>query len=211
MNLSLLTSSVRGMQKAHVMCKGMDHSTMLRRQVLRKNQCFWFRVGLEHCKLCIVFQSSRVIHVDIWSCRLSVREWRGRVPSLRESRQGDLTVKLVLCNGSMLFLELASSFPLFPLNALSFCKRKHLLVFDSELSAAQLHVVQSLDDLLSLIGTREVGEGQSAEDTIIEVVIESIWQRQVHVDHQFNKLLLLDSEGNVLDHDGCRNKFIIVQ
>lgn len=68
-------------------------------------------------------------------------------------------MQLVLGNGSVLLFELTPAFPLLPLDPFPFSKRQHLLILDPKFSAAQFHVVQSLDDLLSFVGTGEVGKG----------------------------------------------------
>ncbi len=56
----------------------------------------------------------------------------------------------------------------------------------------------------------KIRQGQSAEDTIIEVIVEGVWKWEVHVDDQLDKLFLLDSKRNVLNHNCSRDQFIIV-
>ena len=71
-------------------------------------------------------------------------------------------------------------------------------------------MVQRLDNLFRLLGRGKIRKGQSSEHTIVKVVVERIRQRQVHVNHKLNELLLLDSKGNVFDYYGCRNQFVVV-
>ena len=71
-------------------------------------------------------------------------------------------------------------------------------------------MIQSVDDLIGLRRRGEVGKRETTEDTVIEVIVECIWERQVHVDHQLNELLLLDCERDILDNNGSRNELFII-
>ena len=70
-------------------------------------------------------------------------------------------------------------------------------------------MVQVVDYCGCLLRRREIGEGQASENTVVEVVVKCIWQRQVHVRHQLYELLFLGRKRDVLDDDGGRNEFLI--
>ena len=108
----------------------------------------------------------------------------------------------------MLLFELATTFALFALDSLAFLQRKHLLILDAQLAALQLKMVESIDNHSSFLGGGEIGESQAAENAIVEVVVESVWQRQSHLGHKLNKLFLLDGKWNVLDDDRSWDQLI---
>jgi hypothetical protein len=109
----------------------------------------------------------------------------------------------------MLLLKLASALTLFAFDALSFRSRQHLLVFNPEFPAVELKVVHVVNDGRRLVRVGEVGESQTAENAIVEVVVEGVWERQSHVGHNRDELFLLDGERNVLDDDGSRDEFLV--
>jgi hypothetical protein len=83
----------------------------------------------------------------------------------------------------MLFLELTATLALLAFNAFAFLQGKHLLVFNPQLSALQLKVVQDLDYGRCLFCGCKVGESKPAENAIIEMVVESVRQGQVQLGH----------------------------
>lgn len=109
----------------------------------------------------------------------------------------------------MLFLELTTALTLLSFNSLALGGGEHLLVLDSQLPALEFKVVHSINDSGGLVGRSEVGESQSAENTIVEVVVESVGKRKTHVSHQLDQLLLLDGERNVLDNNSGRDELFI--
>ena len=74
----------------------------------------------------------------------------------------------------------------------------------------ELEVVHCIDDGRSIFGVRKVCKSQSTEDTIIEMVIEGIWQRKTHVSHDTHELFLLYRERNILDDDRSWNEVILL-
>ena len=131
--------------------------------------------------------------------------WNARV----ERRHGRLRVQLVRRHRAVLFLELASALTLLALDALPFRSWQHLLVLDPQLPAVELKVVHVVNDSRRLVCVGEVGESQATENTVVEVVVESIWERQSHVGHDRNELFLLDGKRNVLDDDGSRDELLV--
>ena len=109
----------------------------------------------------------------------------------------------------MLFLELTTALTLLSFNSLALGGGEHLLVLDSQLPALEFKVVHSINDSGGLVGRSKVGESQSAENTIVEVVVESVGKRKTHVSHQLDQLLLLDGERNVLDNNSGRDELFI--
>jgi hypothetical protein len=109
----------------------------------------------------------------------------------------------------VLLLELATALPLLTLDSLSLSERQHLLVLDPQLSPMQLKMIHGVYDLRRLLGCSEVGESQTSEDSIVEVVIEGVWERQPQISHQLHQLFLLHCERNVLDNNGGRDQFFI--
>jgi hypothetical protein len=109
----------------------------------------------------------------------------------------------------MLFLELSAALPLLALDPFAFGKRQHLFVLDPQFSAMQLKVIHSLDDLSRLLCGGEVCKCKPSEDTIVEVVVECVRERQSEVGHELNQLLLFDRKGYVLDDDSRGDELLI--
>ena len=120
-----------------------------------------------------------------------------------------LILELGATHGPVLLLELPTPLPLLSLDALPLLQRQHFLVLDAELTSLQLVVVEGLDDLCRLLRRREVGECQTPENAIIEVVVEGVWKWEVQVIHHIHQLLLLDCERDVLDYDRRGNKLVL--
>ncbi len=60
-----------------------------------------------------------------------------------------------------------------------------------------------------LFGCREVGKSQASEYAMVKVVVEGVGKRQMKFGHELDKLLFLDSEWNVLDHDSGGDEILI--
>jgi len=116
-----------------------------------------------------------------------------------------------ICHWSMLFLQLSTLLPLLPLYFLPLKNREHLLVLDSQLPSLELHMVHRLDDYRSLFGRSEVCKCQPPENSAIEVVVEGVGKREVHLCHELHELLLLDSKGDVLDDNGGRDELVVLR
>jgi len=106
----------------------------------------------------------------------------------------------------MLFLKLTALLSLVSFDPLSLLRREHLLIFNSQLSTLELHVIHRIDDVSRLLRVGEVCKGKASEDAVIEMIIECIREGQLHVRHELHKLLFLDGERYVLDNDSCRDK-----
>lgn len=109
----------------------------------------------------------------------------------------------------MLLFELSPTLPFLALNAIAFSLRQHLLVLDTELSSVEVEVVHGVNDLGSFIGSGKVCKCESTEDTIVEMVVESVWQRQVHIGHDLHELFFLNRKGDVLDDDCSRDQVLV--
>ena len=104
---------------------------------------------------------------------------------------------------------MASTLPLLPFDPFALLQRQHLLVLDSQLPALQFKVIEHLDHGRRLLRRGEIGEGQTPENAIVKVVVESVGQRKVQLGHQLHQLFLLDGKRNVLDDDGGRDQFVV--
>lgn len=127
----------------------------------------------------------------------------------RHGGKRGLVCQLRGSHGPVLLLKLTSAFPLLPLDSLPLRQRKHLLVLDTQFSALQLKVVHRLNHDRRLLGRGEVGKRQATEDTIVEMVVEGIGQRQAEIGHQLHQLLLLDRKGDVLNDDGGGDQLFV--
>ena len=110
----------------------------------------------------------------------------------------------------MLFLKLSTFLSLVSFNSFPFIGRKHLLILNSELSALKIKVIHSFNNHSCLVWIREICECQASENTLIEVIVEGIRERQAHVAHKRNELLFLDSEWDIFNNNGGWNQFVVV-
>lgn len=108
----------------------------------------------------------------------------------------------------MLFFQLSSPLSLFPLDTLTLLEGKHLLVFHPQLPSVQFKMIQRLNHRSGLFGRGKIRKRQSTEDPVVEVIVEGVGERKVHVRHQRYQLLFLDSKWDVLNHNGRGNQFI---
>jgi len=108
----------------------------------------------------------------------------------------------------MLFLKLSTLLSLVSLDSFPLLSWEHLLVLNPELPALKLHVVHSGNNVSRLVRIGEVGKSQTSKDPLIEVVIERVGQRELHIRHKSDELLFLDGEGDVLDDDGSGDQLI---
>jgi hypothetical protein len=108
--------------------------------------------------------------------------------------------------GAVLFLQLTPALSLLTLDTLTLSLGQHLLVLDSQLSVLDIESIHSLDNSPGILCRLEVGKRKTAEDTVIEVVVEGIRLGQLHVKHQRCKLLLSDSERDILDNNSSRDE-----
>lgn len=69
-------------------------------------------------------------------------------------------------------------------------------------------MVEMLNDLGCLVGRCKISKCETPEDSSIEVIVECIWQWQLQMGHKVDELLLLDSEGDVLDDYCCGYKLL---
>ena len=111
-------------------------------------------------------------------------------------------------NRLVLFLKLSTLLSLVSLNSFPLLSWEHLFVLNSELSTLELHVVHGGNNMSRLFGVGEVRKSQTSKDALVEVVIECVRQRELHVSHESDELLFLDGEGDVLNDDGGRNQLI---
>lgn len=109
----------------------------------------------------------------------------------------------------MLFLQLTAALSLLALDPFALGQREHLLVLDPELPSMQFEVIHGVYDRSSFFGRGEVGEGEAPENTIVEMVVEGIRQRQAQISHQLHQLFLLDSKRDVLDDDGRGDELLV--
>lgn len=109
----------------------------------------------------------------------------------------------------MLLFQLTSSLSLLSLNSLPLSQWKHLLVFNSEFSSVKLEVVHGINNLGSLLCSSKICKGQAPENTIVEMIIEGIRQREPQISHELDELLFLDCKGDILDDYGCRDELLI--
>lgn len=65
------------------------------------------------------------------------------------------------------------------------------------------------NDGCGLIGRCKIGERETTEYTVVEMVIEGIWQRKIHLCHEIDQLLLLHRKGDILDYDCSRYKLLV--
>jgi hypothetical protein len=150
-----------------------------------------------------------MVHTWLAVGTLRQRGWSSAVERVHGELGSELRA-ITTRHGTVLLLKLATSLTLLALDAFALSQGQHLLVLDAKLATAEFHVVESVDDLVSLTRGGEVSKGQTSEDAIVEVVVEGIGQRQVHVNHELNKLLFLDSEGDVLDDNGSGDQLVII-
>ncbi len=118
--------------------------------------------------------------------------------------------KLTRWDGLVLLLKLSTLLSLISLDSFPFLSWEHLFVFNPELSTLEVHVIHSSNNMSRLLGVREVGKSKTSEDALVEVVIESVRKWELHLSHESDELLFLDSEGDVLDDDGGRDQLIVV-
>lgn len=122
---------------------------------------------------------------------------------------GTLRLQLRGSHGAVLFFQLSSALSLLPLDPLALLQREHLFVFDSQLASLKLKMVQNFNHGGGLFGRREVGESQTTENAIVEVVVEGVGKWQVHIRHQLNQLLLFHGKRNIFDDNGGWNQLIV--
>lgn len=109
----------------------------------------------------------------------------------------------------MLLFQLATSFTLLPFDAFPLRQGQHLLVLHPQLPTLQFKVVQMIDNRRRLFCRGEVCKSQASEDPVIEVIIEGIGERQVHIGHELHQLFLLRRKWDVLDHDRRGDELLI--
>lgn len=109
----------------------------------------------------------------------------------------------------MLLFELTTAFPLLALDSFPLLKWQHLLVLHSKSATLEIEVIQIINDNSCLVSRREVCKCKATEDSVIEVIIESIWQRKAHLRHHIDQLLFSDRERYILDDDGSGYKLIV--
>ena len=73
----------------------------------------------------------------------------------------------------MLFLELATTFPLLAFNALPLSGGQHLLILDAQLPALKFVVIKNINDGSSLVGRGKVCKRKAAEDAVIKVILNA--------------------------------------
>lgn len=78
----------------------------------------------------------------------------------------------------VLLLELAAAFAFLALDPLAFLEREHFLVLDAQFAPHQLASVQGMNDLRRFFSAREVRKRQTAENAVVEMVVERIGQGQ---------------------------------
>jgi len=105
----------------------------------------------------------------------------------------------------MLFLQLATPLSLFPLNTVPVCGWQHPLILDSQLPSLQLHMIHNANHHLRFVFMLEVRKGQTSEDAVIKMIVESVRHGKSLADHYILQLLLLDGKGNVLDDNRSKN------
>ena len=106
----------------------------------------------------------------------------------------------------MLLLELAALLSFISLDSFSLLSRQHLFVFNPQLSTLKLHVIHRVDNMSRLFGVGEVCKGKTSEHAIVEVIIERIREWQLHLRHEGDQLLFLDSERYIFDNNSCRDE-----
>jgi hypothetical protein len=109
---------------------------------------------------------------------------------------------------SVLFLELTTTLSLLAFDPLSFSLGEHFLILNTQFATVNIHSVHGINYHPSVLSGLEVGESQTTENAIIEVIVEGIWLREVHVEHDRSKRLLSDGKGNVLDNNSSGDKLI---
>lgn len=204
--------------KTHVMGQNVNGATLLGGNAGREDDDFPVGVIPEESQLGIKLESFRVVEVDISCNIILVRVWRQKIAARRLTQrrvarsasvsgiQGVHGRLGVQGNGLMLFLQLAALLPLLALDALSLVLRKHLLVLHPQLSALNLVTIELLDDGLGIQGALEVGEGETTENAVIEVVVEGIRLGKAKVGHDLGKHLFPHVERDVLDDNGGRDE-----
>lgn len=64
-------------------------------------------------------------------------------------------------------------------------------------------MIEDVDDCGCFFGAGEVSEGEAAEDAVVEVVVEGVWEGEGEVGHEGDELFFFHGEGDVFDYD-CR-------
>ena len=204
--------------KTHVMGQNVNGATLLGGNAGREDDDFAVGVIPEESQLGIKLESFGVVEVNISCNIILVRVWRQKIAARRLTQrrvarsasvsgiQGVHGRLRVQGNGLVLFLQLAALLPLLALNALSFVFREHLLVLHPQLSALNLVTIELLDDGLGVQGALEVGEGETTENAVIEVVVEGIRLGKAKIGHNLGKHLFPHVERDILDDNGGRNK-----
>lgn len=77
----------------------------------------------------------------------------------------------------MLFLQLAPFLAFDTFNPLSLLLREHLLIFHLQSTSLNDTSIQTADDLFGVCSGSEIRERESPKHTIVEMIIERIWQR----------------------------------
>lgn len=70
-------------------------------------------------------------------------------------------------------------------------------------------MVHCIDDGGRLVSRREICEGQTPKNAVVEMVVERVWQRKAHLRHNVDQLLFLDRKRDVLDDNGGRDELFI--
>ena len=108
----------------------------------------------------------------------------------------------------MLLLKLSTALTLLAFNPFPLSLREHLLVFNTQLAAMDIHTVHGFNDHACVLCRLEVGESQATENTVVKVVVEGVWLRKVHFEHNRSKGLLSYGKGDVLDNNGSGDKLV---
>ena len=207
---ALVSLALGDVSKAHVMRNSVDDTSLGRAQVRGEDEQISVLVLLEDQQIRVNLESVRVVKIDSKSDISSRhRRWRGGRQVAGKRGHGSLGLQSLGGHRTVLLLELTATLTLFSFNPLALSCREHLLILDSQLSALEFKVVHGVDDSGSLVGRGEVGESQSTENTVVEMVVEGVGKGETHVSHQLDQLLLLDGKRNVLDDDSGGDELLI--
>lgn len=100
---------------------------------------------------------------------------------------------------------------LFPLNLVLFAGLQDLFVFDPQFPPLDIVPVQRGNHTRCFVWRAEICKRQSAEDTVVVVVVECVGERRAKGLHHAQQCLAGDGEWNVLDHDGGRDDIVVLR
>ena len=210
MDSALVSLSLGDVSKTHVVRNSVDDTSLGRAQVGGEDEQIPVLVLLENEQIRVNLEGVGVVKIDSKSNISSRHRRRGGGRQVAGKRgHGCLGLQSLGCHRAVLLLELSATLTLLSFDSLALGRREHLFVLNSQLSALELKVVHSVDDGGRLIGRGEVGESQSTENAIVEMVVEGVGERKAHISHQLNQLLFLDGKWNVLDDDSGRNELLV--